>query len=77
MECSLIGPLYGFFAWHGKDKIHDSDRISLFTILTIIAFASTIIFGFLREPFSPKIGKRKTLKDAGDAFKTSVRLGMV
>jgi len=46
----LIGPLYVFFSWHGKDEISNSDRITLFTILTAIAGSSLILFAFLSKP---------------------------
>ena len=46
----IIGPLYVFFSWHGKDEISNSDRVTLFTILTAIAGSSLILFAFLRKP---------------------------
>ena len=48
----IIGPLYVFFTWHGKDEIKDSDRMTLYSILTGLAGASIIVFALLRQPSS-------------------------
>ena len=48
----IIGPLYVFFTWHGKDEIKDSDRMTLYSILTGLAGASIIVFSLLRQPSS-------------------------
>jgi hypothetical protein len=46
--CLIIGPLYVFFSWQGKDEIEDSDRILLYSILTGLAGASLFLFAVLR-----------------------------
>lgn len=74
--CLIIGPLYVFFTWHGKDEIADSDRITLYSILTGLAGASMVIFALLRQPSSGAVVSSgdRSLKHAVDAFKNSIKL---
>lgn len=72
----IIGPLYVFFTWHGKDEIDDSDRITLYSILTSVAGASIIIFALLRQPSSGAVVSSGGggIAQAVAAFKNSIRL---
>lgn len=69
----LIGPLYVFFSWHGKEEISDSDRTTLFTILTAIAGSSLILFAFLRKPMLSR-NEPFNLSQTLEAFKNALRI---
>ena len=48
----IIGPLYVFFSWHGKEEITDHDRILLYSLLTAFAGGAVVIFAILKAPKS-------------------------
>jgi len=48
----IIGPLYVFFSWHGKEEITDHDRILLYSLLTAFAGGAVVIFAILKAPRS-------------------------
>jgi len=72
----IIGPLYVFFTWHGKDEIKDSDRMTLYSILTGLAGASIIVFALLRQPSSGAVqsSSERGLRQALEGFKNAFRL---
>lgn len=70
----IIGPLYVFFSWHGKEEITDHDRILLYSLLTAFAGGAVVIFAILKAPRStnPAGTRRFDLRQALTALKEAL-----
>ncbi|XP_006898501.1 PREDICTED: UNC93-like protein MFSD11-like [Elephantulus edwardii] len=91
LQSSLFfGNLDIYFAWQGKTQISESDRRTVFIVLTVISLVGTVLFFFIRKPDSENVlGEDESSDDqdleinesaqnnvtkAVDAFKKSLKL---
>ncbi|XP_075435854.1 UNC93-like protein MFSD11 [Ascaphus truei] len=63
----LFGNLYIYVAWKGENIISERDRRTVFTALTVISLAGTVLFFLIRKPVRAESQDEDAASDSGQS----------